>query len=186
MKDILSRYARTVDNRVVIDVYTERLEDLYNDFDKNAPYMKKDLDPEFVDYLIGCAGEVGKRPFTIRINVPSPPSDEAASRVRKSIPSYFEYLRSSEERDMRKVLRTSATLLVIGLAILVLSVWAHQTFLPPESLAGKVMAEGLTVAAWVSLWEALVNFLINWPPHSKELKLYRRLAEAPVDFQQVS
>jgi hypothetical protein len=186
MKDILSRYARTEDGRFIIDVYTERLEDLYNDFDRRAPYMKKDLEPEFVDYLIGCAGEIGKHPFIIRINLPSAHSEEAATRVRSSIPSYFTYLRSAEEGDMRKVLRTSTTLLIIGLAILVLSVWAHQAFLPPDSLAGKVMAEGLTVAAWVSLWEALVNFLINWPPHNSKLRLYRHLAEASVDFQHLN
>jgi hypothetical protein len=47
------------------------------------------------------------------------------------------------------------------------------------------MSEGLTVAAWVSLWEALANFLIHWPPHNKELKVYDRLASAAVIFQKV-
>ncbi len=186
MTDILSRYAQTEEGRVIIDVYTDRLKHLYNDFDKRAPYMKKDLDPEFVEYLIGCAREVGSHPFTIRINLPAPPLEEAAARVENSIPSYFNYLRTVEEDDMRKVLRTSVTFLLIGLGILVVSVWAHQRFLPPESLAGRVMAEGLTVAAWVSLWEALANFLIHWPPHHKELNLYKRLAMAPVTIQHMS
>jgi len=186
MKDILARYARSDEGKVIIDVYTDRPEDLYNDFDKRAPYMKKDLEPEFVDYLIGCAREIGSHPFMIRVNLPAQPSEEAASRIKTSIPSYFTYLRQVEEGDMRKVLRTSATLLIIGLAILVVSIWAHQRFLPPESLPGRVMAEGLTVAAWVSLWEALATFLIQWPPHNKELKLYNRLGEAPVEFQHLT
>lgn len=183
MKGILNRYARTEDGKIIIDVYTERPEYLYNDFDRQAPYTKKDLDQDFVEYLIGCAREVGKHPFVIRVGFSSPVSEQIASRIRNSIASYFTYLRSAEEGDLRKVLRTSVVFLLTGLALLVLSIWAHQKFLPPESLAGKVMAEGLTVAAWVSLWEALANFLIHWPPHNKELKTYQRLASATVIFQ---
>jgi hypothetical protein len=183
MKGVLSRYAQTEDGKVIIDVYTDRLEYLYNDFDKTAPYMKKDLDQEFVDYLIGCGKEIGNHPFTIRINLPSPPAEDAAARVNNSIPSYFMYLRQSEKDGMARVFRTSITLLLIGLALLVGSVWAHQTVLYPDSLIGRVVAEGLTVAAWVSMWEALATFLIQWPPHRKELKLYERLAGAPVGFR---
>ena len=186
MKGILSRYARADDGSVIIDVYTDRPEYLYNDFDRKAPYTKKDLDPDFVDYLIGCAKEVGKHSFFIRVNLPSVPTEEVASRVRNSIASYFTYLISAEEDDMRKALRTSVIFLMTGLGLLVLSVWSHQRFLAPESLVGRVMSEGLTVAAWVSLWEALANFLIQWPPHNRELKLYRRLANATVVFQELS
>jgi hypothetical protein len=186
MKDILNRYAQAEDGSIIIDVYTERPEHLYNDFDRKAPYLKKDLDQDFVDYLIGCAREIGKHRFRININLPSPAPEEVTSRVKNSIASYFTYLRSVEEEDMRKVMRTSVVFLMTGVALLVLSVWSHQRFLPPESLAGRVMSEGLTVAAWVSLWEALANFLIQWPPHHKELRLYKRLAEAPVTIQNLS
>jgi hypothetical protein len=183
MKSILSRYSRDEDGAVIIDVSADRPEHLYNDFDRNSPYTKKDLDQDFADYLIECAREIGKHPFVIRVNLPSPPSEELASRTRNSIASYFTYLKSSEEGNRGKALRTSVIFLFVGLALLVLSLWAHQRFLPPESLAGRVMSEGLTVAAWVSLWEALANFLIQWPPHNREIKLFGRLAEAPVSFQ---
>jgi hypothetical protein len=186
MKSVLSRYARTEDGRVILDVYTDRLEDLYHDFDRSAPYAKKDLDPEFVDYLIACAREIGKSDFVIRINLPSPPSEEAASRVNKSIPNYFMYLRQLERDNMSKVFRTSITLLGIGLGVLAASLWVHQKFSAADSIPSKVFAEGLTVAAWVSLWESLATFLIQWPPHRKEVKLYERLARAPIGFRHLT
>jgi hypothetical protein len=186
VKDILNRYAQAEDGAVIIDVYTDRPEYLYNDFDRKAPYMKKDLDQDFADYLIDCAREIGRHPFIIRINLPTSPSEDLASRIKNSIASYFAYLKSSAEGNRGKALRTSMIFLFTGLALLVLSLWAHQRFLPPESLAGRVMSEGLTVAAWVSLWEALANFLIQWPPHNREIKLYKRLAEAAVRFQKLS
>jgi hypothetical protein len=145
--------------------------------------MKKDLEPEFVDYLIACAREIGKNDFVIRINLPSRPTDETATRVTNSIPGYFMYLKQHERASMMRVLRTSIIFLVIGLAILAASVWAHQMFVRGESLISKVLAEGMTIAAWVSIWEALASFLIQWPPRRKELKLYEKLAEAPIGFQ---
>ena len=186
MKDILNRYALAEDGAIIVDVYTDKPEYLYNDFDRKAPYMKKDLDQDLVDYLIACAREIGKHRFVIRVNLPSSPSEELASRIRNSIASYFTYLRDSAEGNRGGALRASLIFLFTGLALLVLSLWAHQRFLPPESLAGRVMSEGLTVAAWVSLWEALANFLIKWPPHNREMKLYKRLADATVSFQELS
>ena len=40
---ILDRYSRLDDKRIIIDVTANRVEDLYNNFDQNAPYIKKDL-----------------------------------------------------------------------------------------------------------------------------------------------
>jgi hypothetical protein len=42
-----------------------RVEDLYNDFDKSAPYIRRDLDQDLADYLIGCARELGRVTFKI-------------------------------------------------------------------------------------------------------------------------
>ncbi len=45
-KRIVDRYEHTVDGIVIIDVAARRVEDLYEDFDKTAPYHKKDLDED--------------------------------------------------------------------------------------------------------------------------------------------
>ena len=44
-------------------------------------------------------------------------------------------------------------------------------------------SQGLTIAAWVSLWEALAIFLVEWFPHRKNIALYRRLARARLVFR---
>ncbi len=41
-------------------------------------------------------------------------------------------------------------------------------------------------AAWVSLWESLVTFLIEWFPARKQVRLYRQLAASPLSFRQQS
>jgi len=46
-----------------------------------------------------------------------------------------------------------------------------------------VFAEGLIVAAWVSLWESLATFLIEWFPQLRNIKLYYRLAAVQPVFR---
>ena len=54
--DALERYERTSDGKLIIDVSAARVEDLYSNFDRSAPYVRRDLDEDLADYLIACAG----------------------------------------------------------------------------------------------------------------------------------
>jgi len=83
---------------------------------------------------------------------------------------------------MKDMLKKSVTLLFIGAFIATISVFMHQSELMNRSIGYAVMAEGLTVAAWVSLWEALATFLIKWVPYKKKISLYKRIANAKIRF----
>ena len=179
-KRILNRYARTDGREVIIDVAAPRIQDLYEDFDKIAPFLKNDLAQDFVDYLADCAREIGGTPFMIRITLGSLPDDGTLARIRTSIHNYFLYLRDLERRKVRKMARTSLVLLLIGVGILALAISVNQQIGETSGVMAHVFAEGLTVAAWVSLWEALATFLIQWTPVRNEIKLFKRMAEADV------
>jgi len=51
-----------------------------------------------------------------------------------------------------------------------------------DSVVSRVFAEGSTVTAGVSLWEALATFLINRAPYRRRIRLYERIAAAPLRF----
>jgi hypothetical protein len=182
-KSIINRYEFTDKNQVVIDASVRSVEDLYSYFDRTAPYMKKDLDQEFVDYVIDCVREIGKAPFVIRISPIKKPDELLMDRVRSSIKTYFLYLQEVEHRAIRVMFRRSLMLFVIGLALLALAIVARQQFSSSESVLAEVFSQGLTVAAWVSLWEAIANLFIEWHPHRQDIKLYRKVTEAPVIFR---
>jgi hypothetical protein len=116
------------------------------------------------------------------------PSEEFMLRVRTSVHKFFIYQRELEIGAMNKMLRTASTLLIIGIAILGISLWVNQLFTEDGSTSflNSVFAEGLTIVAWVSMWEALATFLLNWPQHLFHIKLFGKIAEAPVQFQQPS
>lgn len=180
---VLARYDHAEDGRVIIDVAADRIESLYSNFDKSAPFIRRDLDQDLADYLVACAREIGRDPFLIRFTLAHAPDESRLSRIRSSIDGYFRYLADSERDGIANMFRRSAILFAIGVAILFVSVWLNQWLGPDRSVVSNVFGEGLTVAAWVSLWEALAVFLIEWYPHRRKIRLFDRLAAAPLQFR---
>jgi hypothetical protein len=185
-KTIISRYELTEKNEVIIDASVRVVEDLYNNFDRTADYLKKDLDQEFVDYVTDCVREIGKRAFVIRISLSRIPDNTIMDRVRRSVRTFFMYLQETEKRQLRAMLRRSLVLFAIGLALLVLAIAATRRFSSSEGVLAEVFAQGLTVAAWVSLWEAIANLFIEWYPRRQDIKRYGRVTNAAVMFRQLA
>lgn len=176
-RGILSRYEQDYAGNSIIDVAASRVEDLYNNFDKSAPYVRRDLNSDLADYLAGCARELGRMPFTIRVTLGAFPDRRRLSRIRRSFKSYFLYLAELEVRKMFVMARRSAIFFAIGVAILAAIAWLDRSLGPEQSILANVFGQGLMVLAWISLWEALAIFLIEWFPHRKNVSLYRRLAQ---------
>jgi hypothetical protein len=184
-KDILERYDRTDDGHVVIDVYASKVEELYEDFDKQAPYHRKDLDEELAAYLIDCVREIGQVGFIIRISLDGTPSGEMQERIKTSLRKFFMYQRELESASMKRLLRKSLIFCFSGIVLLFLSLWlsGFMTSDPERSFYRQVMVEGVTIAAWVSIWESLSILLVNWWPSRQRIRLNSRIANAEVRFQ---
>ena len=180
---LFSRYERDAAGELLIDVAAGRVEDLYNRYDRTAPYVRRDLDAELVDYLIDCARELSPRPFAIRFILGHALDAETCRRIQGSVSNFFHYMMELERRNIRRMLNRSGIFFCIGIAILFCSVWLNRLLGEERSVVANVFAEGLTIAAWVSLWEALATFLIEWFPHRRMLGLYRRLAQARLLFR---
>ncbi|MEI8031991.1 MAG: hypothetical protein WCH05_01395 [Chlorobiaceae bacterium] len=183
-KRILDRYEKTDDGAVIIDVAARRVEDLYEDFDKTAPYHKKDLDADLVDYLTECAREIGASGFVLRFMFEAFPSEEFMDRVRTSVQKFFIYQRERELAAMKKMLGSSVTLLGAGMVILGISLWVNHLIEGRELFINDLFAEGLTIVAWVAMWEGLATFLLNFMPHLVHIRLFRKIAGARVLFYQ--
>jgi len=183
-QDVLGRYERDAQNRIIIDVAADRTEDLYSCFDKHAPYMRRDLEQELVDYLIECARELPSgEPYVLRFTLAESPDEEKRSRIRQSVNSFFHYLAELERGAIVQMLRKSGVLFAVGAAIMFAAVWVRHWTGHLHSVTGDVFAEGLTVAAWVSLWESAAVILIEWRPRGRTVRRYERLAETEIFFR---
>lgn len=181
-KTILDRYPREADGSVAIDISTTRVADLYNNLDRTTPYARKELDPDLADYLTDCVREIGGEPFLVRFHFAEAPSDELKERIVTSLHNYFRYLRELEARALGQLLQNSAIYLAMGAVILFLAVWVNARIEGDASVLAHVFAEGLTVAAWVALWQGVAILLIGWVPHRRRIALFARVAQARVEF----
>ena len=181
----LHRYDKTDEGDFIIDVAASKVEDLYNNFDKSSPYIRRDLDTELGQYLFDSVKELRNEPFIIRFTLAEAPGNEKESRVRTSINAYFQYLCSQERQKLMIMFRKAAILFFVGLAILFLSVTVYQGLDEDYALLTEVFAHGLTVAAWVSLWNSFAVVLIEWLPYRRNINYYERLANATISFRMI-
>lgn len=177
---IVSRYERDPAGRVIIGVTIESINDLYNFFDRQTVYSKRDLDEEFVEYLTECATEIYPKPFIIRIDLERGFDKSRSDKIRKSIHNYFVYLHEAERRNLRKLFKRSAFLSFLGLSIILINVRYPDTFFSGQSILGKVISEGMIIAAWVALWEVFSNLIMEWYPMKQKIRIFKRIIEAEV------
>ncbi|HLS97894.1 MAG: hypothetical protein WDA10_06450 [Porticoccaceae bacterium] len=183
---ILARYASDADGTIIIDVAAQRVDALYNTFDRFSPDARKDLDGDLVAYVVECAREISPRPLRLRINLPDLPDSPTQASIRRGFHGYFTYLADLEGREMSRTVRGSGALLAAGLVLLLLAVLVTEHWASSTAILPRVFAEGLTVAAWVALWQVLATYLIHWAPYRRALRLYRTLAATRVDFSPTS
>jgi hypothetical protein len=181
---ILNRYELTEDKHIIIDISVQAIEDLYDNFDRTATYPKRDLDLDFANHLVNSVKEIGRYPFVIRISSSQAEAPDKMERVRTSISNFFEYLNELELKLLQALFKKSCILLGFGLGLLFLSISIDAKLSKPESIVTKILTEGVTVIAWVSLWEAIANFILVWQPHYQTMQLHRRIINAQVTFRQ--
>ena len=183
-KRLLERYATAEDGRIALDVAVPGVEDIYNDFERTLPFPKKDLNDEFAEYLVNSAREIDKHDFVIRMDFERLPDEMLMDRIRRSTHNFFVYLADRERRNLKKMFEASALLGGVGFVLLAADLWLNRLFAGRKGVIGGVMLEGLTIAAWVALWEAVANLLIQWIPHHRDIRVYRRLSSAEIVFRQ--
>ncbi len=181
-REILERYRRDEKGQLIIDISAAKVADLYDDFDKHAPYIKKELDYDLVEYLIDSARELGREPFSINFSFSETLSEDLTQRLCKSIRNYFSYLLQSSRREALSIVRTSCILVALGLAMLGIITYFRLSYNVEDSIFKGVLSEGLVIAAWVAVWEGIEAFLTKGPTLLKERKIYRNIISSEFSF----
>ena len=182
-KTTQERYETEDDGTFIIDVAADRVEELYNNFDRNAPFIRRDLDQDLVDYLIDSASELNPQPFLIRFSFTQQHDNETLERIQRSINTFFLYMVNREQQLLRRMMYRSGVFLLLGLVILLLTVMINRSPANDRSVLMNLLVEGVNIAAWVSLWEALATFLVDWFPYRSQIRLFRKLAQARLVFR---
>lgn len=179
---IENRYEKSADGRLVIDIAVDSIGALYNDFDKQARFRKRELDQDFVDYLIECVEEIKGNDYMIRVSMPEQLPQQGIDRIRSSIRNFFLYLTALERIDFRRDLKKTCLLFLFGILLIFLSLFGpfqEQAESGPTWI--QVLHEGTVIAAWVSMWEGITTMIFDWQPHYHKIRLYRGISESEVE-----
>ncbi|WP_368029937.1 hypothetical protein [Arcobacter sp. s6] len=178
-KNILDRYDKTIENEIIIKIFTNRFENLYDNFDMSSSFLKKDLSQQLVDYVIESVSEISNEKFIIKFYFKEKIEQENIIHLKKSFESYFNYLEELEKNKMREQVKNSFIFMLIGIFFITLSILLEVN----QQLTYRIISEGLMIAGWVSMWEAMATILIKWLPLSKKLKLFKRIVNSKIEFE---
>ncbi|HAE38787.1 MAG TPA: hypothetical protein DCG57_09125 [Candidatus Riflebacteria bacterium] len=173
-----NRYEFTKDGKAIIDISVESMNDLFNSFDKKATFIKRELDQDFVDYIIDSVKEVGDSEFLIRVSIDQEYNMLQENILRKAVANYFSYLYQIENRNLRKEMRKFSLLGLLGVVLFTMVYLYKLPDTPEIELWKKIFQEGLVVAAWVAIWEAVTSLIFGWNPYYLKRGIYERIATA--------
>jgi hypothetical protein len=169
----------------IVELAVDRLDDLFNRLDR-APFRRRDLSPDFKQFMKECALWVPlPHPIILEIQVPSEVDDEVNEpEVIAGIRNFFGYLvivqrEQAREQRARLGVFVAASLLLLSLVVLLGPV------LDPKSVLPSLILSGLTVGGWVFLWEALSAAFIRSADARAELKRNQRWALAEIRFVRI-
>jgi len=181
---ILDRYDITSDNRFVIDVKIPDPDELFEKYDENASFYKKDLNDRFEEYLLDCVDEIGlKNRFIIRICLPEDQAKETdEGNIIYSFKQYFKYCIFICQKEIKKI--SLRMLLHLGLAISALLLLMAFNVANAVSQTGfsSLVSSGLPAAIWVLLLTGFSRFLFRLMSQRSEIKMFRALKDTRVDF----
>ncbi len=181
---ILVRYDITSDNRFIIDVNIPTPDELFEQYDYNASFYKKDLNTKFEEYLLECVEEIGlKNKFIIRIALPEDQAKKTdEGDIIYSFKQFFKYCILTCQKEIKKI--SSRMLLHLGFAVLALVFMMIFNSADTETGIGvfHLIASGLPAAIWVILLTGLSRFLFRIMSQGSQIKMYLALKKTPVEF----
>ena len=175
-----SRYEFTRDGKAIIDISVESIGDLFNSFDKKATFTRRELDQDFVDYVVGCVKELGDVDFVVRITIDQEYNMLQENILRKAMVNHFLFQDDVEKRNLRKEFRKFSFLMTLGV-ILMLIVSVYRLPEPNAvELWKKIFYEGVVIAAWVAFWEAFTSLIFGFTPFYQKSGIYGKIVAAEV------
>lgn len=175
----MQRY-RKEENDFCIDLALTSVTQLFDKRDP-SPFREKDLDEDFVRFLILSTSEIGLEK-SIKLCIKINPGHEVSigltpEDIKSAIQNYFSFEIENEQNNLRQLLNQGRWQLVYGLVFLSLfSIVISQI---PENAKGllKVIKEGGYVLSWVAMWKPLNTFLYEWWPYRSKIKLLEKVRD---------
>jgi hypothetical protein len=164
-------------------LHVAELGHLFNTLDPSR-FQERDLDSDAEQFVTAWARDLPPRvKLALEVEVDHPPSQSDPNYVvTESVRSHFSRKAETTNRELRALLRRGRTSLIIGLLFLAICIVTAEFAANVIRVVsvGEIIRQGLTIAGWVAMWRPMEIFLYDWWPLVADRRLYRRLANMPV------
>lgn len=151
-----------------------------------APFRERDLDDDFVEYILASAREFSvATPLKIVIYVEEKEGRELSKdSIREAIHSYLSYRIEIEQGLLKAFLKRTQLYFVIGLIVLGACLGLAQSLtISAKPSLFAILREGLVIFGWVSLWKPIELMLFDWYPLWEKLSFYKKLLRTEIDLR---
>lgn len=170
----------TEDGLERIALRLNRAAQLFNSFDP-SPFHERELDRDADAFITGWLRDIGSKAFAIDVVLPETEAANAETLLGPAIRNHFQYRFKMAEQDLALEMRRGRMALILGLLFLGTCLSVRELIVNAGSFPGhSVLQEGLLIIGWVAMWGPIEVFLYGWWPIVERMRLFKRLAGAPV------
>ncbi|NUN06922.1 MAG: hypothetical protein HUU57_14315 [Bdellovibrio sp.] len=165
-----------------IDVRVRTTQQLFDARDP-SPFRERDLDDDFVEYLLACVAEHPlKANLKIVLHIEEKPASLDSATINQSIQRYFLYQANLTRGTLRAFLKRAQLFLVIGLATLFICLTIAQTIrkYSSDNLL-LILSEGVVIFGWVSLWKPIELMMFDWIPILEKSRILKKISSTEID-----
>lgn len=166
----------------IVEIRLNSLEQLFDSLDP-APFREKALDPRAEAYLIESVDEYSNR-VPVQLCIRGPESLRAKlPEIANAIHAHFRRELEAIEWKLRRKMRLGRVALVIGLAVLAVTLVARYLLDTVGSGGADVLGEGLLIVGWVGLWRPAELLLFERLESRADRSAIQRLSTIDVQFK---
>jgi hypothetical protein len=179
--DLLSHYKQDTDGAYFIEIAISTLEDFFDQLDP-APHDERDVEPRICQRIMEqIIVFPPKASVKFLIHIPKRLKNKE-SVMRNALQHHFEHeLLDSRLHLKRRLMKGRITFLAASM-IFVTAMTLSSLLEQSDSMLLYIVAEGLYIGGWVSLWHPIQTLLYEWLPLSQHEKTYKRLLDSAICF----
>ena len=164
-----------------------RIKDVQQLFDARdpAPFRDRDLDDDFVEYVVSSAKEFSLiTPLKILIYIEELESKELQKEsIVEAIQSYLSYQIDLQRGNLKTYINRAQIFLIIGIVTLISCLAIAQNIHVPEPPGAMgILREGIIIFGWVSIWKPIELVLFDWYPIYEKVKFYKKLLDTEIEI----
>jgi hypothetical protein len=166
----------------VIELRLQSLSQLYDSLDP-SPFREKSLDRGVEAWLVECAEEHGPdRPLRLVVHA-APEVLPQGEAVADAVHGHFRLALESAVRRHRARVRIHRFAMLIGLAVLAVTLALRRLIGDIGGDLSNVLGEGLLILGWVALWRPAEYLLFDTWEQRQSRRVLARLATMPVELR---